>query len=69
MENLTSLAEYQAAYSKSLSDPENFWSEVAEGFTWRKKWTRVLEWDFRKPEVKWFIGGPIPKHESTFCAR
>lgn len=59
MENLTSLAEYQAAYSKSLSDPENFWSEVAEGFTWRKKWTRVLEWDFRKPEVKWFIGGRL----------
>ncbi|HQQ97463.1 MAG TPA: acetate--CoA ligase [Cyclobacteriaceae bacterium] len=59
MKNLTSLAEYQAAYSKSLSDPENFWSEVAEGFTWRKKWTRVLEWDFRKPEVKWFIGGRL----------
>jgi acetyl-CoA synthetase len=59
MNNLTSFAEYQAAYSKSLSDPENFWSELAEGFTWRKKWTRVLEWDFRKPEVKWFIGGRL----------
>lgn len=59
MKHLTSLAEYQAAYSKSLSDPENFWSELAEGFTWRKKWTRVLEWDFRKPEVKWFIGGRL----------
>jgi len=59
MKNLTSFAEYQAAYSKSLSDPENFWSEQAELFTWRKKWTRVLEWDFRKPEVKWFIGGRL----------
>jgi acetyl-CoA synthetase len=26
---------------------------------WRKKWDTVLEWDFHKPVVKWFIGGKL----------
>ncbi|MDL5049319.1 acetate--CoA ligase [Oscillatoria amoena NRMC-F 0135] len=28
-------------------------------FFWRKKWDKVLEWDFHKPEVKWFPGGKL----------
>jgi acetyl-CoA synthetase len=28
-------------------------------FLWRKKWDKVLEWDFHKPEVKWFPGGKL----------
>ena len=49
--------EYQQAYKNSIEDPENFWSDVAEDFTWKKKWNKTLEWDFHKPEVKWFVGG------------
>lgn len=44
---------------KSVQDPEAFWSEIANTFTWQKKWDKTLEWDFRKPEVKWFQGGQI----------
>ncbi|MEQ8423837.1 MAG: AMP-binding protein, partial [Cyclobacteriaceae bacterium] len=51
--------EYNRIYNESVSDPERFWSEVAEGFQWRKKWDKVLEWDFGKPEVKWFINGKL----------
>ncbi len=51
--------DYQKQYKKSVEHPENFWSEVASNFYWRKKWDKVLEWDFLKPEVKWFIGGKL----------
>lgn len=49
------LEEYFQVYRKSVRDPESFWEEVAEEhFVWRRKWDRVLRWDFKKPEVTWF---------------
>lgn len=51
--------EYQDIYRQSVSDPEKFWGDIAAEFTWRKKWSRVLSWDFHKPEVKWFIDGKL----------
>lgn len=58
--HIKNLEEYYQIYRKSVRDPENFWSEIAEEhFTWRNKWDRVLEWDFKKPEVKWFSGGKL----------
>ena len=60
MENrITDFKEYQEIYRKSLQNPEKFWAEIAEDFTWKKKWETVLEWDFHKPEVKWFVGGKL----------
>ncbi|MFD2518198.1 acetate--CoA ligase [Salinimicrobium flavum] len=61
MENtrIKTFAEYKKAYKKSVKEPEAFWDEIAETFTWQKKWDKTLEWDFRKPEVKWFQGGKI----------
>ena len=53
--HIKNLEEYFQVYRKSVSEPENFWQEVAEEhFVWRKKWDKVLSWDFSKPEVKWF---------------
>lgn len=43
----------------SVENPAAFWEEVANNFVWRKKWSKVLEWDFHKPDVKWFIGGKL----------
>jgi len=54
-----SQSEYLEAYKDSVTEPEKFWSEVAEDFKWKKKWTKTLEWDFHKPEVKWFINGKL----------
>ncbi|MBA3829515.1 MAG: acetate--CoA ligase [Taibaiella sp.] len=51
--------DYRKAWQKSVADPEGFWESVADTFTWRKKWDKVLEWDFRKPDVKWFINGKL----------
>jgi len=55
----SSQSEYTEAYKTSVADPEKFWADIASNFTWRKKWTKTLEWDFHKPEVKWFIGGKL----------
>ncbi|MDT0648381.1 acetate--CoA ligase [Zunongwangia sp. F260] len=53
--SIKNLEEYFQVYRKSVREPENFWEEVAEEhFTWRKKWDKVLSWDFSKPEIKWF---------------
>jgi len=54
------LEEYFQVYRKSVRNPESFWEEIAEEhFSWRKKWDRVLRWDFRKPEVTWFEGARL----------
>lgn len=54
------LEEYFQVYRKSVNEPENFWEEIAEeNFLWRKKWDNVLEWDFNKPEIKWFSGAQL----------
>lgn len=54
------LEEYFQVYRKSVREPENFWEEVAEEhFLWRKKWDKVLSWDFSKPEVTWFEGAKL----------
>lgn len=56
---INSMQAYKAAYQKSIEQPEAFWAEVAEHFSWKKKWDKVLEWDFKSPEVKWFQGAQL----------
>jgi len=54
------LEEYYQVYRKSVRNPEAFWEEIAEEhFVWRKKWDKVLDWDFSKPEIKWFEGAKV----------
>jgi acetyl-CoA synthetase len=56
---ISSFEEYTEAYKKSISDPEGFWASVADHFLWKKKWDKVLEWNFKDPKVEWFIGGKL----------
>jgi acetyl-CoA synthetase len=56
---IKSYEEYNEAYQHSVDKPEDFWAEVASHFTWQKKWDKVLEWNFKEPDVKWFIGGKL----------
>ncbi|MEO5650693.1 MAG: acetate--CoA ligase [Ginsengibacter sp.] len=56
---IKSLEEYNEVYKKSVADPESFWAGIAENFSWRKKWDKVLEWNFTDPSVKWFLGGKL----------
>jgi acetyl-CoA synthetase len=51
--------QYKEEYQKSVENPEGFWHEKASTFTWRKKWDKVLEWNFEEPNVQWFQGGKL----------
>ena len=54
------LEEYFQVYRKSIENPECFWEEIAEEhFIWRKKWNKVLAWDFSQPKVTWFEGAQL----------
>ncbi|MDO1500490.1 acetate--CoA ligase [Winogradskyella maritima] len=58
--HIKNFEEYFQVYKKSINQPEIFWEEIAEEhFVWHKKWDSVLEWDFSKPEVKWFEGAQL----------
>ena len=46
-----------AIYERAAKDLEGFWSEQANALTWRKPFTKVLEWD--APYAKWFVGGEL----------
>ncbi|HLG04113.1 MAG TPA: acetate--CoA ligase [Bacteroidia bacterium] len=59
MFRIRTFEEYQQEYRKSVDDPESFWAEKAEAFSWHKKWDRVLKWDFEKPDIRWFINGKL----------
>ena len=59
MKIVKSQTEYSRVYTESIENPETFWAEVAADFQWQKKWDKVLEWDFHKAEVKWFLGGKL----------
>jgi acetyl-CoA synthetase len=58
--HIKSMEEYERIYKRSVEDPEGFWAEMAEKqLTWYRKWDKVLEYSFEKPEIKWFQGGKI----------
>ncbi len=55
---LKSMDEYRRMYDRSIKDPDGFWSEVAAGFFWKQKWTKVREYEWKdKITVKYFLGG------------
>jgi len=56
---IKSREEYDVQYKKSVTDPEGFWAEIAGNFLWRKRWDRVLDWDFKDPRIEWFAGARL----------
>ena len=61
---VSSMQEYQALYQASVDDPESFWAEVAQRLLWRKPFSKVLEWDFDAPNIRWFEDGTLNVTES-----
>lgn len=49
------LRDFAGEYARSIADPEGFWGDWAQRFTWTKPWQRVMEWDY--PNHRWFVGG------------
>lgn len=56
---INSWEEYEKVYAESVANPEAFWANVAESFSWKKKWDNVLSWNFEGPDVKWFEGAEL----------
>jgi acetyl-CoA synthetase len=44
-------------YDRAAKDLEGFWAEQAKTLTWRKPFSKVLEWE--APYAKWFVGGEL----------
>jgi len=56
---ITSLKQYQEEYKRSVDTPEEFWADIANHFTWHRKWDQVLDWNFYEPRIEWFKGGKL----------
>ena len=56
---INSAEEYRSVYQRSVDDPEGFWAGIAAHFTWRRRWDKVLEWNFTEPRVRWFEGARL----------
>lgn len=56
---ISSQQEFEQATKDAIENPEEYWAEHAESFTWKKKWDKVLEWEFDTPSVKWFEGAQL----------
>ena len=56
---IKNLKEYISEKNKFDLDPEKFWAEKAEKFSWHQKWNEILNWDFYKAKVSWFSGGKL----------
>ena len=60
---IQSLEQYQEMYDRSISDPEGFWLEQAEGVAWFKKPTKAREytWDTQGRTIQhtWFADGEL----------
>ena len=56
---INSFGEYKSQYQESVTNPEGFWNDIAERFTWKKKWDKTLSWEFETPSIKWFEGGQL----------
>ena len=51
--------DYNSLYNHSITNPEKFWSQVADSFLWKKKWSKVLKYDFSTPKFEWFVDGKL----------
>jgi len=56
---MNNLESRNLAYLQSLENPEAFWGEIADQFTWKRKWDKVLDWNFETPSVRWFDGAQL----------
>jgi len=57
--NTISIDSYKAMHSKSISNIEDFWANVAKELEWFKPWDKVLVADPQPPFYKWFVGGRL----------
>ncbi|MBG9375551.1 acetate--CoA ligase [Panacibacter sp. DH6] len=56
---IKSLDQYREAYNQSIENPETFWGNIGGYFQWKRRWEKVLDWNFTEPNVEWFKGAKL----------
>lgn len=52
---IKNLPQYFKHYKKSIKNPKKFWDKIADdNFVWYQHWSKVVEFDMEKAEIKWF---------------
>jgi len=54
-----SFEDYKSTYKRSVENPDAFWDDIANHYSWQKKWDKTVEWEFDTPSVKWFLNGKL----------
>ncbi|AHB74739.1 MULTISPECIES: propionyl-CoA synthetase [Pandoraea] len=49
---------FEAIHVRSLANPEGFWDEAAQGISWYKPWSKVLD-SSNAPFHRWFTDGEL----------
>jgi acetyl-CoA synthetase len=65
-DRIHTLSGYFHEYQKSVAQPEEFWARIADSFYWKKRWSKVLDWNFEEPNVRWFVDGKLNITENIF---
>lgn len=65
-DKIQTLTGYFHEYGKSVTNPEEFWAKIADSFHWQKRWDKVVEWNFKDPDVKWFVNAKLNITENIF---
>ncbi len=59
MIHINSFEEYQQQYALSAENPTQFWDNIAQSFTWKRKWDEVVNWNFTEPKIEWYKGAQL----------
>ena len=55
---IKSMEEYKTLYNESCEDPDSFWSRIGKEYiSWFKPFSKVREYNYHEPDIKFFIGG------------
>ncbi len=65
-DRIHTLGGYIHEYQRSVNEPELFWARIADSFHWKKRWDKVLEWNFEEAEAKWFVNAKLNITENIF---
>jgi acetyl-CoA synthetase len=57
MKQITTFEDYQKEYDLSVNHPEQFWDQIAQTFEWIKNPSKIVDWNFKDLDVKWFEDG------------
>ena len=57
MFHIKSKAEYEQQYLASIQNPDKFWGEIAQNYTWFEKWKNVSNCNLKIGQIRWFEEG------------